>query len=292
MKKIVAMLLAAVCLCTCLTQALAIGAGEARVVLGADLSSDQQAQMYRDFGIEKGSVKELSVTNAEERSYLAGLVDESHIGTRSISCVFLVTLDKGAGLQISTRNISWCSKEMYQNALLTAGITDARVMISAPTEVSGTAALTGIYKAYEDITGESLSALAKDIGVQELVTTGELAQYLGNTDATTMVSELKKILSETKKMTDDQVRIEILAVAKHLNITLTEEQVKQLLALCRKLEGLSDNELAATVTNVTEKLKGLSAASEIVSTVVEKAKTFFASVGEFFSNIFRKRAGD
>lgn len=52
---------------------------------------------------------------------------------------------------------------MYKNALATAGITDAKVLISAPFPVSGTGALTGIYKAYEDMTGVSLNDLAKNL---------------------------------------------------------------------------------------------------------------------------------
>ena len=50
---------------------------------------------------------------------------------------------------------------MYRNVLVTAGITDASVMISAPYPVSGTAALSGIYKAYEDVTGGQLDESAK-----------------------------------------------------------------------------------------------------------------------------------
>ncbi len=44
---------------------------------------------------------------------------------------------------------------MYISALATAGITDARIIVASPFEVSGTAALTGVYKAYEDMTGKS-----------------------------------------------------------------------------------------------------------------------------------------
>ena len=46
-------------------------------MIGADISSDEIAQVYKDFGIERGSVTELTVTNSEERTYLEGLVDES-----------------------------------------------------------------------------------------------------------------------------------------------------------------------------------------------------------------------
>lgn len=76
--------------------------------------------------------------------------------------MYITILDDGSGLNVSTKNINWCTEQMYKNALTTAGITDADVKVTAPFEVSGTAALTGIYKAYEDITGNSLSSLAKD----------------------------------------------------------------------------------------------------------------------------------
>ena len=57
---------------------------DSRTVIGADLDSDEIATVYKSFGIERGEVKELTVTNADERKYLEGQVDESLIGTRSI----------------------------------------------------------------------------------------------------------------------------------------------------------------------------------------------------------------
>ena len=59
-------------------------------------------------------------------------------------------------MDVTTSNITWCTPEMYISALATAGITDAKVVVAAPFEVSGTAALTGVYKAYEDMTGKKL----------------------------------------------------------------------------------------------------------------------------------------
>ena len=111
---------------------------------------------------------ELKVTNAEERAALSGYVDESVIGTRSISCVYVELLVEGAGMDVTTSNVNFCTPEMYMSALATAGITDAKVVVAAPFEVSGTAALTGVYKAYEDITGKKLDDLAKLVSTQEL----------------------------------------------------------------------------------------------------------------------------
>ena len=132
---------------------------EVRVTIGANLDETQIAQIYKDFGVERGSVAEIIVTNADERAYLEGIAPERKIGSVALSCIYIKTLPEGEGLKISTNNINWCTSEMYMNALVTAGITDAEVKVSAPFDVSGTAALTGIYKAYEDITGTTLSEI-------------------------------------------------------------------------------------------------------------------------------------
>ena len=134
------------------------------VTMGADLTAAQRKAVYADFGIPMGSVRELEVTNAEEREYLEGIVPDKKIGTVALSCCFITVLEKGAGLSVKLHNINYCTEKMYINALTTAGVTDARVIISAPYPVSGTGALTGIYKAYEVVTGNSLSRLAKEIG--------------------------------------------------------------------------------------------------------------------------------
>ena len=152
MKKWIAAALAGLFLLALVAPVLALDAGQSRVAIGANLDEAQIEQVYADFGLERGSVSEITVTNAEERAYLEGLVSDKKIGSVALSCVYITTLEQGAGLSISSKNINWCSNEMYANALTTAGITDAQVMVTAPFAVSGTAALTGIYRAYEDIT--------------------------------------------------------------------------------------------------------------------------------------------
>ena len=116
-------------------------------------------------------------------------------------------------------------------------------MISAPYPVSGTAALTGIYKAYEDVTGEKLDESAKKAAANELFITGALAETIGSTDATLLVNELKGILDQTQNMTDDEVHKEIHSLAKSLGIQVTDSQIEQLVGLCRELEGLDTQQL-------------------------------------------------
>lgn len=265
---------------------LAMDVGDARAVIGADLTDDQIAVVYESFGIERGSVTELTVTNAEERQYLDGLVDDAMIGTRSISCVYIEILEEGSGLEIATNNISWCTENVYINALATAGIADARVIVSSPIAgISGTAALTGIYKAYEDITGEELDDVAKLVGTQELVITQELADEIGSYDAAAIVNELKLILAETENMTDDEIRAEILRIAADYDVALTDGQVNQLIELCRSLEKMGADELLNTVQSVQNTIQKLAEAQSTAQRVISTVKEFISSVGEFFDKI-------
>ena len=286
-KKIIAATALMLSIFVFMGSALAIDAGEERVTIGANLDEEQRAQIYKDFGLdESDGVKELEVTNAEEREYLEGLVPDKKIGSVALSCIYIKTLESGEGLTVTTKNINWCTEDMYINALTTAGISDAKVMVSAPFAVSGTAALTGVYKAYEDITGQKLSEDAKSAGAEELVTTGDLADVIGSKDATELVNELKGILDQTSQMTDDEVREQIKSIAQNMNIQLTDSQVEELLKLCRSLEKLDVTELKDKIQSLSKTLEGASEVQEKISTFGENVKKFFSSVGSFFTKLF------
>ena len=258
---------------------------QSRAVIGADLTPEQVALVYQAFGVQQGSVIQLNITNAEERAYLEGYVDSSIIGTRSISCVYVELLGSGAGMNVTTSNITWCTPEMYISALATAGITDARIIVAAPFEVSGTAALTGIYKAYEDMTGQKLDNIAKLVSTQELTITGSLAQEIGSMDSTSIVQDLKMMLDETQNMTDDQIRQEIVQIAAQYNVTLTETQINQLISLCRSLEGLDADQLKSRVEEVQNTLNKVSTAKTQVVGFVNSVKRVVTSVASFFDKI-------
>ena len=258
---------------------------QSRAVIGADLSADQIAAVYRAFGVSRGSVIELTVTNAEERTWLQGYVDPALIGTRSISSVYVELLPAGANMDVSTSNITWCTPEMYMSALATAGVTDAKVVVAAPFAVSGTAALTGVYKAYEDMTGKKLDDLAKAVSTQELTITGDLAQEIGSMDSTSIVNELKLMLDETRRMTDEQIRQQIIAIAAQYNVSLTDKQISQLISLCRSLGGLDPDSLKQRVEDIQGTLNKVSEAKTQVVGFVQTVTKVVTSIREFFERI-------
>ena len=285
MKRLLCIILAVLMFASLGAAAYADGDVQARAVIGANLDENQIAAVYQLFNVKRGDVKEMTVTNAEEREYLEGYVDESLIGTRSISCVYVELLAEGAGMDVTTSNITWCTLEMYISALATAGITDARVVVAAPFEVSGTAALTGVYKAYEDLTGKKLDDLAKAVSTQELTITGELANEIGEMDSTSIVNDLKMMLDETAQMTDEEIREQIIQIAATYNVTLTDNQINQLISLCRSLEGLDADALKSRVEEVQNTLKKVSEAKTQVVGFVERVKKVVTSVKSFFEKI-------
>ena len=288
MKKLLSFALILALALTLGVPVLAVDAGEARTVVGADLTQSQIDEVYKTFGIARGDVKELTVTNAEERDYLEGIVSESVIGTRSISCIYIKVLAAGSGLTVRSSNISWCTNEMYQAAMLTAGITDAEVTVTAPFAVSGTAALTGVYKAYEDITGKTLEMQNKETAAEELVITAELADATDSAAALSIINELKLILDEISGMTDEQLHDEIVRIAASYGYTLTEEEIARIISLCRSMQGLSVDELQSRISGFQDTVEKLSGAVESVSGFGAKVAAFFNSIAEFFAKLFGK----
>lgn len=295
MKKFKKIISLALCLCFLCSFGSAFAAdaseGDARAVIGTNLTDEQIASVYDMFGVERGSVTELRVSNTEEREYLSGLVEDSLIGTNSISCVYIEILPEGEGLEIATQNLTWCTQEMFVNALVTAGIYDARIIVAAPFPVSGTAALTGIYKAYEDITGEEIDEAAKLIGTQELVVTGELADKIGSYDAVEIVNQLKLILDETENMSDAELREQINAIASEYGVKLVDGQYEQLISLVRALEKMNSSELKGKVEFVQKTAKKLAEAQEKVSGITQTVKNIVEKVTEFVNRIIELFTG-
>jgi uncharacterized protein YpuA (DUF1002 family) len=198
------------------------------VSLGANLSDEQRTEILALFGVEEGEAIMLQVTNQEERDYLEGLVSDEKIGKRAMSSAYVEILEDGEGISVETRNINWVTKEMYANAMVTAGVENARVIAAAPFEVSGTAALTGIMKAFEEATGEELTEEAKQAASEEMVTTGELGEDIGQDEAASLVQEIKERII-TEKITDpEQIRKIIIEIAADLNINITQEHIDRL----------------------------------------------------------------
>ena len=291
MKRVVSILLAALIVLGVCGTAFAMKEGERRLVLGSDLTDAQRIEAIEYFGVQDQDVQVLFVTNADERQYFEGKLPDKKLGHVALSSIYIVAKAPGSGLDITTHNINYVTPEMYENALISAGITDAEIRIWAPRPISGTAALTGIYKAYEDITGRILDDAAKDLGIEELIATGELAEYIGSEDALAIINDLKKILDETKYMTDDEVMDKIDSIAADYNAELTDEQAKQIFTLARMFEGLSAEEIQQRLVNMAKAAQKAQSFGETVQSVINSIGEFIKTVGDFFKDVWNRWFG-
>ena len=261
-------------------------ADRSRTVVGADLTDDQINEVYEQFGVERGSVKELLLTNAEERALLEGLVADEKLGKYSISCVFVELLSEGSGLEVETYNINYCTEEMYKNALRTAGIRDLKLIVASPFEASGTAALAGVYKAYESLTDSRLDPAAKLAGARELTTTGELTEEIGAPDAEKIISGLKDIITGEAPQEEQQgsgsTRDRIAELAEKYNIQLSEKQLSQLEDLGNTLENI---DIGEQVEQAKDAIEHISEKKDQAVDLFKKVKGLFSAASDFFDKV-------
>lgn len=214
--------------------------GDMIVTLGENLSEAQKNSLLEEMRAPK-DVQIVTVSNQEEHQYLGKYIAKSLIGTRAISSSAITIASKGSGITVKTKNINWVTDEMYVNALITAGVKDANIYITAPISVSGTAALTGIIKAYEISADKTIPEDVKQAANQEMVETAKLGDSIGNENATALIAKVKEEIAKKKPKNDEELRNIIEQAAKDLNVTLTDQQMQRLINLFNKLKNLDIN---------------------------------------------------
>ncbi len=214
------------------------------LALGADLSDAQKAVVFSEMGIseeEAAGYQTIYITNDMEHDYLDASLGADVVGKRSLSSVLVIPQESGAGLEVETHNISYCTIAMYRNALLTAGVSDAKVIVAAPSSISGTAALIGAVKAYEAYSGTTVSEDAFEVATDELVLTGELMDELENMDAdkvSELIAYLKQYIAEHGLDNPEKLEELVRQAAAEMGMELTDEQVSKIVDLLLKLSKL------------------------------------------------------
>ena len=265
------------------------------LALGADLSDDQKNIVLSLMGIDPANLANYNVTyvtNAQEHQYLDSYVDSSKIGSKSWSSVVIVKRKKGNGLNISTNNITYCTVGMYKNALTTAGITDADIIVAGPKPISGTAALVGIFEAYEAMTGEAVQDNVVDAALNELVVTGELEasiQGLTDQEVEEFIAYIKSLIAE-KGLTDEKSINEAIDEAcDKYSVTLSDDERQKIVDLLLKITslGIDLSGLVDYAASLYNSFKNGGSSSGIIASIGNFFGNIFSAIGEFFKNLFK-----
>ncbi len=256
------------------------------VALGANLTDNQKKTVLKQMELSESELddyKVITVTNEEEHEYLDEYLDKSVIGTRALSSVKIEQAEEGSGISVEAHNISFCTEAMYTNALVTAGISDARVVVAAPFEISGTAALVGAMKAYGAMTGDVIDKESADAATNELVVTGELGESLGQEQAAELVALLKdKVIREDLSSTEE-IQKAAEEAASELNLELSEQHKQDLPYLIKKIDGLD-----LSLDTLKDQAQGIYDKLTEMEIDLDEAQGFLDKIAGFFKDLWDK----
>jgi uncharacterized protein YpuA (DUF1002 family) len=293
-KKLLSLILAMAMLLSLGTGALAAKGDTPILALGANLSEEQTATVLELLGVDAEDLDDydvIYVSNDEEHEYLDQYLTAGVIGTKALSSVLIRPAEEGSGLNVTTYNISYCTIDMYRNALITAGLEDADVYVAGPTSISGTSALIGAVKGYAEMTDQSVDEEALEAAVNELVVTGDLGDELGDTEtASDIVAYVKQQIVEQNVESDEDIEKIIRDAMEEFDISLTDEQVAKLVELMSKISKLDidTDALAKQAGELYDKLKGMGLNLDNIDTekVGNFITRFFDRIVDFISGLF------
>lgn len=262
--------------------------GDVIVSLGDNLTESEKQAILEEFNPPENAVM-IVTTNAEEHQYLGDFVPAGKIGNNAISSVMITYTEKGSGLNVYTSDkITYITDANFINALITAGVEDADIMVTAPKNASGTAALTGIMKAYEVSTGEAIDEDIKKIANEEMIRTAEIGEQIGNEKAAELINRIKQEIAEKNPQTKEEVREIIINIINNFNISLTDAQVEQLVALFDKMKSLDID--WKKVSNQLKDIAGKASdylSSEEGQGFLQSLKSFLNALIDWIASLFK-----
>ncbi|UTR09391.1 DUF1002 domain-containing protein [Evansella sp. LMS18] len=253
--------------------------GEVVVTLGEDLNAEQRGNLLNEMGVEEEGTEIIFVSNEEEHHYLGDYISANIIGTRALSSSKITLLSSGEGINVETNRITWVSEGMYANALVTAGVQDADVYVTAPFDVSGTGALTGLIKAYEASADVEIPEEQKQVANEELVKTADLGEKHGVEQASELMARIKEAIAEEDVETEEDLRALIQRLANELGMELTESELDGLVSLFNRMKDLNIDwdQVRSQLNSIRDNL------SEFVNS--EEGQGLIQSILDFFSRL-------
>ena len=273
--------------------------GKPTFVYGGGLSEAQIKETALLLDIEDmNNVNSLPVTGEDLEYYLN---DGDTQTSDMISSVLVQKQGSGKGVDViiqTPEQITQITTDQYTNAAITAGVSDAKIVVASVSRVTGESALTGIYKAF-DKNGEKLDQDRMEVAQEELETTNDIAQENADSEGfdtsklDQAIIEIKQSLADLKEKQgelatrEDVEKIINDALAKfNLEDYVTREQFDKLLALFEKYQTTS----AIDSTEVKEQLRDLSKnVQDKISEIVGQAQEsgLLDRIGNFFREIWQ-----
>ncbi len=282
---LMAMLLAA----TVLFPTAAFADSQRIVTLGADLTEDQRATVLEFFGLTEDDLDNLQVievTNEDERDLLSDYVSSDIIGYQTLSCSYIEPTSSG-GINVETANLTYVTKNTIYNALQTAGVENCNVVVTAPFDVSGTGALTGIFMAYE-AAGESLDEDKEDAAAEELVESAALEDQYGE-DVASVISDVKNdVTSSDSDLSSDEIADLVNQYASEKGLSLSDDAVQTITNIAERVQDM-DYDSSAFSTTLDDINNSLTSGSDGILGAIQ---SFFSQIIEWITSLIDSITGN
>ncbi|MBX0359604.1 DUF1002 domain-containing protein [Halobacillus sp. Nhm2S1] len=258
------------------------------VVYGEALSEAQKTDVVELLEVNKhDQVDEFTVNGQDLANYIGG-----NPNSNMYSSVKIIHQDHAEGLNIdivTPDNITQVTKEMYTNALLTAGVENADVLVASSVKVSGHSALTGIYKAY-DAKGVKLDEDRMKVASDELDIATDIAEEEGvdRDEISKLLTEIKKQIAEQDPATREEIEQIVQDQLQSLNIELSEEDRQRLIDLFEQMRNLNINfdQVQNQLEDLTGSIQDLINDDGFWNSLRNAVQNFFKSLSNFINSLF------
>lgn len=265
------------------------------ITIGADLSQSEEGTVLDFFGLTEDDLDQMQVievTNEDEKSYLSGVISDTVIGNETLSCSYIEPTTSG-GINVETANLTYVTKNTLYNALQTAGVENVNLVVTAPYDVSGTGALTGVFMAYEQ-TGNELDEEKEQAATEEMVETAELENTYGE-DVASVISDVKNdVVSQGGDLTEDAIIALIEKYAESRGLSLSDADKQTIADIADRVQNLEydSDAFATTLDDIKDQIAGVSdQINERADGILGAIQDFFQGIADFFSNLFATITG-
>ena len=207
------------------------------ITLGADLSDEQRETVLSFFGVTEddlNTIDVITVTNKDEHDVLDGIVTNDVIGTHTYSCAYIEPTLSG-GINIKTANLNYVTSNSLYNALQTAGVQNCNLIVTAPFKVSGTGALTGVFKAYEN-QGEGLDEEKQELAAEELIIDAQLENVYGEISSDIVSDAKDEVVNNDSELSTEEIQEIVESKAADYGVELTDDDMAGLVGILEKLQ--------------------------------------------------------
>ncbi|MEG1255810.1 DUF1002 domain-containing protein [Clostridium sp.] len=224
---------------------------------GSNLNKAQENQLRKYFNAPD-DIDAIYVDNSVAIKQLG--LDEHNLENFTggwYSSAYVKLVEKESGVTVKSTNLTLVSNDMLANALITSGILNADVIASAPFEVTGESALAGILAGAEKIMGGELSLEGKQTAQEEIEVSLDLAEEIGQTEASAIINEIKTAIIKEKPSTEEEIQKIVEEIGSKYDVTISDNIQGRMVSLMSDINDLDldYSKLKDTLDKASSKFK-------------------------------------